>query len=98
MGGYNATRSVEVYNYRYEPTRGVSWIKIKKSKQKTSLSSEFVDVSIEGVSGINFFLFCCKFSKKFFFYRPVNTDKPNFVSFLVFVGAAASFIAKISSF
>ena len=35
-------------------------------------------------------------SEKFFFYRPVNTDKPNFVSFLVFVGAAASFTAKIS--
>ena len=28
-----------------------------------------------------------------FFYRPVNTDKPNFVSSLVFVGAAASFTA-----
>ena len=36
--------------------------------------------------------------RKFFFYRPVNTDKPNFVSFLVFVGAAAPFIAKILSF
>ena len=33
-----------------------------------------------------------------FFYPPVNADKPNFVSFLVFVGAAASFTAKISSF
>ena len=65
MGGYNATRSVEVYNYRHDPTRGggdscfsiyqISWIKIKKSKQKTSLSSEFVYVSIEGVSGIIFF-------------------------------------------
>ena len=30
-----------------------------------------------------------------FFFRPVNTDKPNFVSSLVFVGAAASFTAKI---
>ena len=35
---------------------------------------------------------------KFFFYRPVNTNKPNFVSLLVFVGTAASFTAKISSF
>ena len=35
---------------------------------------------------------------KFFFYRPVNGDNPNFVSFLVFVGAAASFTAEISSF
>ena len=32
-----------------------------------------------------------------FFYRPVNSDKPNYVSFLVFVVAAASFTAKISS-
>ena len=66
MAGYNATRSVEVYNYRYEPTRGedscssiyqVSWIKnFKKSKQKTSLCSEFVYVSVEGVSGIIFFM------------------------------------------
>ena len=35
---------------------------------------------------------------KIFFYRPVNADKSNFVSFLVFVAAAASFTAKISSF
>ena len=34
----------------------------------------------------------------FFLYRPVNTDKSNFVSFLVFSGAPASFIAKILSF
>ena len=34
----------------------------------------------------------------FFLYRPVNTDKPNFVSFLVFAGAAASFTTKILSF
>ena len=34
----------------------------------------------------------------FFLYRPVNTDKPNFVSFLVFVDAAASFTAKIVPF
>ena len=33
-----------------------------------------------------------------FFYQPVNTNKSNFVSFLVFVGAAASFTAKISFF
>ena len=42
--------------------------------------------------------FCCKFSKKIFFYRPVINDKPNFVSFLVFGGAAASSTAKISPF
>ena len=33
-----------------------------------------------------------------FFYRPVNTDKSDFVSFLVSVGTPASFTAKISSF
>ena len=32
------------------------------------------------------------------FYLPVNADKPKFVSSLVFVGAAALFTAKISSF
>ena len=42
--------------------------------------------------------FCSKFSKKILFYWPVNADKRNFFSFLVFVGAAASFTAKISSF
>ena len=41
--------------------------------------------------------FCCIFSEKIFFYRPVNADKPNFVSFFVFAGTAASFTAKISS-
>ena len=35
--------------------------------------------------------------KKFFFNRPVNTDKPNFVSLLVFAGAAASFTASYLS-
>ena len=43
-------------------------------------------------------MICCKFSTRIFFYQPVNTDKPNFVSFLVFIGAAASFKAKISYF
>ena len=42
--------------------------------------------------------FCCKFSENFFFYLPVNADKPDFVSFLVFVAAAASFTTKILSF
>ena len=36
--------------------------------------------------------------RNFFLYRPVNTEKPNFVSFLVFAGATASFTAKILSF
>ena len=35
---------------------------------------------------------------KIIFYLPVNTDKPKFVAFFVFVCIAASFIAQISSF
>ena len=35
---------------------------------------------------------------KIIFYLPVNTDKPKFVVFLVFVCTTASFIAQISSF
>ena len=34
---------------------------------------------------------------KIIFYLPVNTDKPKFVAFLVFVWMTASFIAQISS-
>ena len=34
---------------------------------------------------------------KIIFYLPVNTDKPNFLAFLVFVCTTASFIAQISS-
>ena len=37
-------------------------------------------------------------SRKIFSCRPVNSAKPNFVSFLVIVGAAASFTAKMSFF
>ena len=58
---------------------------------------EFVYVSIDSVSGSFFYDFVAN-SVRIFFYRPVITDKPNFVSFLVFVGAATSFTAKISSF
>ena len=36
--------------------------------------------------------------ESFFLYQPVNTAMPNFVSFLVFVDAAASFTAKILPF
>ena len=34
---------------------------------------------------------------KMIFYLPVNTDKPKFVAFLVFVCMTATFIAQISS-
>ena len=33
---------------------------------------------------------------KIIFYLPVNTDKPKFVAFLVFVCTTASFIAQIN--
>ena len=47
----------------------------------------------------SFFMILLQIQEEIFFlYQPVNTDKPNFVSFLVFVGAAASFIANILSF
>ena len=75
-------------------------IKIKEElfvdKKKHHL--EFVYVSIDSVSGIIFYDFVANSVRRFFFQRPLNTDKPNFVSFLVFVGAAASITAKISSF
>ena len=44
-----------------------------------------------------FLRFCCKFSMKIIFYLLVNTDKPKFVAFLLFVCTTASFIAQISS-
>ena len=46
----------------------------------------------------HFLWFCCKFSKKIFFYWSVNANKPNFFPFLVFFVAAASLTTKISSF
>ena len=39
-------------------------------------------------------MFLLQLSKKVFFYWVVNTDKPNFVSFLFFVGTAIMFSAK----
>ena len=72
----------------------ISWIKLKKelfvNKRRHS-----VRVCLRfnwQCFGDHFLLFCCKFSGKFFFYWPVNTDKPNFV--FIFVGAADSFTAK----
>ena len=47
--------------------------------------------------GIIFYAFVAN-SVRIFFWQLVHTDKPNFASFLVFVGTAASFTAKISSF
>ena len=41
--------------------------------------------------------YCCKFSMKIIFYLPVNTDRPKFVAFLVFVCMTSLFITQISS-
>ena len=78
----------------------VSWKKIKnKLFGNKRRHSEFIYVAIDCVSGITFYDFLANSVRTdIFFYWPVNVVKPNFVSFLVFVGAAASFIAKISSF
>ena len=47
----------------------------------------------------SFFMILLQIQEEMFFlYQPVNTDKPNFVSFLVFVDAAVSFTAKILPF
>ena len=78
----------------------ISWIKIKK-KLFVNKRRRLVRVCLcwnWQCFGDHFLWLCCKFSKKMFFYRAVNADNPNFVSFLVFVGEAASFTAKISSF
>ena len=75
----------------------ISWIKLKK-ELFVNKRRHFFRVCLRfnwQCFGDHFLLFCCKFSGKFFFYWPVNTDKPNFV--LIFVGAADSFTAKISS-
>ena len=45
-----------------------------------------------------FFMILLQILLEIFSYQPVNTSKPNFVSFLVFVGTVASFTAKIASF
>ena len=76
----------------------ISWLKIKK-ELFVNKRHHFVRVCLRfnwQCFGDHFLWFCCKFSEKIFFYRPVNTDKPIFVSFLVVVGAAASFTSKIS--
>ena len=67
-------------------------------KIKTSLSTNFVYNLVQTFRGfcqVHFLRLCCKFSMKIIFYLPVNTDKPKFVTFLVFVSTSSSFIAKI---
>ena len=69
--------------------------KITFCKLKTSLSRNFVYKNISGILSSNFYDFCCKFSMNIIFYLPVNTDKPKFVAFLVFLCTTASFLAQI---
>ena len=77
----------------------ISWIKIlKKVNKRRHFVQSLFTFQLKVFRGSFFYDFVANSVGNFFFYRPVNTDKPNFVSFLVFVGAAASFIAKISSF
>ena len=70
--------------------------KVTFCKLETSLSSNFI-YNLETFRG-----FCqvhlCKFSMTIIFFLPVNTNKPKFVAFLVFVGTTASFIAQMWSF
>ena len=85
------------------PNIKISWIKLKKltfCKLKTSLIRNFVYIlqTFRGFCQVHFtILFQNKFSMKIIFYQPVNTHKPKFVAFLVFVCTTASFIAQISS-
>ena len=70
-------------------------------KLKTSLSrnSDYNLKTFRGFCQVNFtiLLQIHKFSMKIIFYLPVNTDKPKFAAFLVFVCTTASFIAQIWS-
>ena len=69
-------------------------------KLKTSLSINFVYNLVQTFRGfcqVHFLTFCCKFSMKIIFFLSVNTDKPKFVTFLVFACTTASFIAQILS-
>ena len=81
----------------------ISWIKIKRvtfCKLKCLLVGTLFTIYKHFGDFVKciFTIFGCKFSMKVIFYLPVNTDKPKFVAFLVFVCTTASFIAQISSF
>ena len=69
---------------------------------KTSLTRNFVDdlqLAFRGLSQVHFYDFLANSALKICsFYLPVNTDKPKFVAFLVFVCTTALLIAQISSF
>ena len=80
----------------------IGWIKIK-TELFVNKRRHFVRVCLRTFQltvfpGSFFLTILLQIQRENFFYRPVNSDKPNFVSFLVFFGAAASVTAKISSF
>ena len=54
---------------------------------KTSLSTNFDDnlQTFGGFCQVYFYVFVANFSMTIIFYPPENTDKPKFVTFLVFV-------------
>ena len=81
----------------------ISWKTWKKKllfgKLTTSLSRNFI-YNLQTFRGIlisTFLPFCCKCGMKIFFCPPVDTDKPKFVAFLLFVCTTSLFIAQISS-
>ena len=59
------------------------------SQQVNSLQMNFTS---------NLITILLQIQEEIFSQRPVNTDKPDFVSYLAFIGVAASFTVKISSF
>ena len=83
-----------VYRQLNKNNKKSNFLKIKKVTQQ-ELCLQFTNIL--GIFTSAFLRFCCKFIMKIIFYLPVNTDKPKFVAFLVFVCTTASFIAQISS-
>ena len=75
----------------------ISWIKIKK-ELFVGKRRHFVRVCLRTFQltvfrGSFFLTILLQIQRVIFFYRPVNSDKPNFGSFLVFFGAATSVTA-----
>ena len=80
----------------------ISWIKIKK-ELFVNKRRHFVRVCLRTSQltvfrGSFFLTIFLQIQRENFFYRPINSDKPDFFSFLVFFGAAASVTAKILFF
>ena len=71
----------------------INWIKVKKE-----LFFCLRTFQLTVFRGSFFLTILLQIQQENFFYGAVNSDKPIFVSFLVFCGVAASVTAKISSF